>query len=72
MDDRSTKISSSAMKSQLTFLDFIRDVGKHMTVNYMMSKDSVKNRISNNEAEGMSFTEFSYQLVQGYDFLYLY
>jgi len=56
----------------LTFLDFIRDVGKHMTVNYMMSKDSVKNRISNDEAEGISFTEFSYQLVQGYDFLYLY
>jgi len=56
----------------LTFLDFIRDVGKHMTVNYMMAKDSVKNRISNDEAEGMSFTEFSYQLVQGYDFLYLH
>jgi len=56
----------------LTFLDFIRDVGKHLTVNYMMSKDSVKNRISNDEAEGMSFTEFSYQLVQGYDFLYLH
>jgi tyrosyl-tRNA synthetase len=56
----------------LKFLDFIRDVGKHMTVNYMMSKDSVKNRISNNEGEGMSFTEFSYQLVQGYDFLYLH
>ena len=56
----------------LTFLDFIRDVGKHVTVNYMMSKDSVKNRISNDEAEGMSFTEFSYQLVQGYDFLYLH
>ncbi len=57
---------------ELTFLDFIRDVGKHMTVNYMMAKDSVKNRISNDDAEGMSFTEFSYQLVQGYDFLYLY
>jgi len=56
----------------LTFLDFIRDVGKHMTVNYMMSKDSVKNRISKDEAEGMSFTEFSYQLVQGYDFLHLH
>ena len=56
----------------LTFLDFIRNVGKHMTVNYMMSKDSVKNRISNDESEGMSFTEFSYQLVQGYDFLYLH
>ena len=57
---------------ELTFLDFIRDVGKHMTVNYMMAKDSVKNRISSDEAEGMSFTEFSYQLVQGYDFLYLH
>ena len=56
----------------LTFLDFTRDVGKHMTVNYMMSKDSVKNRISSDESEGMSFTEFSYQLVQGYDFLYLH
>ena len=56
----------------LTFLDFIRDIGKHMTVNYMMAKDSVKNRISSDEAEGMSFTEFSYQLVQGYDFLYLH
>jgi tyrosyl-tRNA synthetase len=51
-----------------SFLDFIRDVGKHITVNYMMSKDSVKNRLEN----GMSFTEFTYQLVQGYDFLYLY
>ena len=52
---------------QFSFLDFIRDVGKHITVNYMMSKDSVKNRLEN----GMSFTEFSYQLVQGYDFYYL-
>jgi tyrosyl-tRNA synthetase len=50
------------------FLDFIRDVGKHITVNYMMAKDSVKNRLES----GMSFTEFSYQLVQGYDFLHLY
>ena len=56
-----------------TFLDFIRDVGKHITVNYMMAKDSVKNRISgDNSADGMSFTEFTYQLVQGYDFLHLY
>lgn len=54
-----------------TFLDFIRDVGKHITVNYMMSKDSVKKRLSG-EGEGMSFTEFTYQLVQGYDFMYLY
>jgi tyrosyl-tRNA synthetase len=51
-----------------SFLDFIRDVGKHITVNYMMSKDSVKNRLEN----GMSFTEFSYQLVQGYDFYHLW
>lgn len=54
------------------FLDFIRDVGKHITVNYMMSKDSVKNRISGEDTEGMSFTEFTYQLVQGYDFVHLY
>jgi tyrosyl-tRNA synthetase len=55
-----------------TFLHFIRDIGKHITVNYMMSKDSVKKRISGDEREGMSFTEFTYQLVQGFDFLYLY
>lgn len=62
-----------------SFLEFIRDVGKHITVNYMMAKDSVKNRIKPNEedigsggSEGMSFTEFTYQLVQGYDFLYLF
>jgi tyrosyl-tRNA synthetase len=55
-----------------SFLDFIRDVGKHITVNYMMAKDSVKNRISAESSEGMSFTEFTYQLVQGYDFLHLF
>ncbi len=55
-----------------SFLDFIRDVGKHITVNYMMAKDSVKNRISSESADGMSFTEFTYQLVQGYDFLHLF
>lgn len=55
-----------------TFLDFIRDVGKHITVNYMMAKESVKKRLSPDEKEGMSFTEFTYQLVQGYDFLYLF
>jgi len=54
-----------------TFLDFIRDIGKHLTVNYMMAKDSVRKRLSG-EGEGMSFTEFTYQLVQGYDFLHLY
>ncbi|MFD2099830.1 tyrosine--tRNA ligase [Flagellimonas iocasae] len=55
-----------------SFLAFIRDVGKHITVNYMMAKDSVKKRLSSDAKEGMSFTEFTYQLVQGYDFLYLY
>lgn len=55
-----------------TFLDFIRDIGKHITVNYMMAKDSVKKRLSQDSSVGMSFTEFSYQLLQGYDFLYLY
>lgn len=55
-----------------SFLDFIRDVGKHITVNYMMAKDSVKKRLSGESQQGMSFTEFSYQLVQGYDFLNLY
>ena len=54
-----------------SFLEFIRKVGKHLTVNYMMAKDSVKKRLSG-EGEGMSFTEFTYQLVQGYDFLHLY
>ncbi len=54
------------------FLDFIRDVGKHITVNYMMGKDSVKKRLSSDAKEGMSFTEFTYQLVQGYDFLHLH
>ncbi len=53
------------------FLEFIRDAGKHITVNYMMAKDSVKKRISG-DGEGMSFTEFSYQLIQGYDFFYLW
>ena len=54
------------------FLEFIRDIGKHITVNYMMAKDSVKKRLSGESREGMSFTEFSYQLLQGYDFLNLY
>ncbi len=54
------------------FLDFIRDIGKHITVNYMMAKDSVRKRLSAESKEGMSFTEFTYQLVQGYDFLHLY
>ncbi|MBI6116282.1 tyrosine--tRNA ligase [Salegentibacter maritimus] len=55
-----------------SFLEFIRDVGKHITVNYMMAKDSVKKRLTSDAAEGMSFTEFTYQMVQGYDFLHLF
>ena len=55
-----------------SFLNFIRDIGKHITVNYMMAKDSVKKRLSRESSVGMSFTEFSYQLLQGYDYLYLY
>src|SRR5712675_444188 len=55
---------------EIHFLDFIRDVGKHITVNYMMAKDSVRKRLES--TVGMSFTEFSYQLVQGYDFYWLY
>ena len=55
-----------------SFLDFAREIGKHITVNYMMSKDSVKKRLTGEEREGMSFTEFTYQLLQGYDYLYLY
>lgn len=57
---------------EFSFLGFIRDIGKHITVNYMMSKDSVKKRLSQDSRTGMSFTEFSYQLVQGTDFLHLY
>jgi tyrosyl-tRNA synthetase len=56
--------------SEFSFLDFIRDVGKHITVNYMMSKDSVKRRLE--DGNGLSFTEFSYQLIQGYDFYHLW
>jgi tyrosyl-tRNA synthetase len=57
---------------KFSFLDFIRDIGKHITVNYMMAKDSVKKRLGEEAKMGMSFTEFSYQLVQGADFLHLY
>jgi tyrosyl-tRNA synthetase len=57
---------------EFSFLDFIRDIGKHITVNYMMAKDSVKKRLGNESNSGMSFTEFTYQLVQGHDFQVLY
>ena len=55
-----------------SFINFIRDIGKHITVNYMMAKDSVKKRLQRDSSEGMSFTEFSYQLMQGYDFYWLW
>ena len=55
-----------------TFLDFAREIGKHITVNYMMAKDSVQKRLNGEARDGLSFTEFTYQLLQGYDFLHLY
>ena len=58
--------------SSFSLIDFARDIGKHLTVNYMMAKDSVKKRLGSDAKEGMSFTEFSYQLIQGYDFIHLY
>jgi tyrosyl-tRNA synthetase len=71
-DNAAILVNNYDWMKDVSFLDFIRDVGKHITVNYMMSKDSVKNRISSESTEGMSFTEFTYQLVQGYDFLHLF
>src|SRR6056300_1027277 len=58
--------------SKFSIIDFVRDIGKHITVNYMMGKESVKKRISKDTTQGMSFTEFTYQLIQGYDFLHLF
>lgn len=71
-ENQAVMVNNYDWMKEFSFLDFIRDVGKHITVNYMMAKDSVKNRISGQGNEGMSFTEFTYQLVQGYDFLHLY
>ncbi len=70
--NRAIMVNNYDWMKDYTFLGFIRDIGKHITVNYMMSKDSVKKRIGSESKEGMSFTEFSYQLVQGTDFLHLY
>ncbi len=70
--NRALMVNNYDWMKQYSFLGFIREIGKHITVNYMMSKDSVKKRISPEAKEGMSFTEFSYQLVQGTDFLHLY
>ncbi len=71
-DNAAILVNNYDWMKDFSFLDFIRDVGKHITVNYMMAKDSVKKRLSAEAKEGMSFTEFTYQLVQGYDFLHLY
>ncbi|MEZ4795202.1 MAG: tyrosine--tRNA ligase [Flavobacteriaceae bacterium] len=71
-ENQALMVNNYDWMKEFSFLDFIRDVGKHITVNYMMAKDSVKNRIAGEGSEGMSFTEFTYQLVQGYDFLYLF
>ena len=68
LDNAAQIVNNYDWFKQFSFLEFIRDVGKYLTVNYMLAKDSVKNRLEN----GMSFTEFSYQLVQGYDFYYLW
>ena len=70
--NRAVLVNNYDWMKDFSFLSFIRDVGKHITVNYMMAKDSVKKRLSGEANEGMSFTEFSYQLLQGYDFLHLY
>ncbi len=71
-DNSAVLVNNYDWMKNFSFLEFIRDVGKHITVNYMMAKDSVKKRLSAEAKEGMSFTEFTYQLVQGYDFLHLY
>ena len=71
-DNAAELVNNYDWMKNFSFLEFIRDVGKHITVNYMMAKDSVKKRLSAEAKEGMSFTEFTYQLVQGYDFLHLY
>ena len=71
-DNAAVLVNNYDWMKDISFLDFIRDVGKHITVNYMMAKDSVKKRLSSEAKEGMSFTEFTYQMVQGYDFLHLY
>ena len=70
--NRAELVNNYDWMKDYTFINFIRDIGKHITVNYMMAKDSVKKRLSRDSSEGMSFTEFSYQLMQGYDFYWLW
>ena len=70
--NRAELVNNYDWMKDFTFLDFAREVGKHITVNYMMAKDSVQQRLNGTARDGLSFTEFTYQLLQGYDFLYLY
>ena len=69
--NRAELVNNYDWMKDFTFLDFAREVGKHITVNYMMAKDSVQKRLNGEARDGLSFTEFTYQLLQGYDFLYL-
>ena len=71
-DNAAQLVNNYDWMKKISLIDFVRDIGKHLTVNYMMAKDSVKKRLGSDAQEGMSFTEFTYQLFQGYDFLYLY
>ena len=70
--NRAEMVNNYDWMKNFTFLDFAREVGKHITVNYMMAKESVQQRLNGTARDGLSFTEFTYQLLQGYDFLYLY
>ena len=71
-NNRAILVNNYDWMSKFSIIDFSRDIGKHITVNYMMAKESVKKRISKDTSQGMSFTEFTYQLIQGYDFLHLF
>ncbi|MBQ8592719.1 MAG: tyrosine--tRNA ligase [Bacteroidaceae bacterium] len=70
-ENKAELVNNYDWMKDFTFLDFARDIGKHITVNYMMAKDSVQKRLNGEARDGLSFTEFTYQLLQGYDFLYL-
>ena len=70
--NRALMVNNYDWMKDFSFLEFIRDIGKHITVNYMLAKDSVKKRVGEDSTTGMSFTEFTYQLVQGYDYLHLF
>jgi tyrosyl-tRNA synthetase len=72
VENKAELVNNYDWMKDISLIDFVRDTGKHITVNYMMAKDSVKKRLSSESSEGMSFTEFTYQLFQGYDFYHLY